>query len=636
MKKRLLSALLALLFAVSLIPVALAAPKDLDLAGEASVELNKPCEIVLDIDLSLYYDKGSIPKYEKITMISDHAVPGMGYAFNLNDEPVFSGTPTSSGVYDLQFLLSLSDGGRVFYNLILTVTKPPVTVDQTFDLEKGKYYDSLTLDLHGISGTVQEVKLAGDTQVPGNLTIEKTQNGAYYAGTVTKAGTYKIQAQITFANGEVVKHNATLNVAEPSVEHSITVENCSVNTYTAKAGDEVQVYFYDYLHKQTMDRVFDHWEVTPSSLTIQSNEELGCDTFIMPDEDVTIVAVQKTPIRITVENGTADYGIVFPGETQFINADEPSEGQEFSHWEIVSGNVTLENRNSPRTSFVVGDEDVTVKAVYITRVSSVSVTGVTLPVAGEAPTTEGITVQTPNIKLSSASWDPSPSAFEAGNEYTLYLLLTTIGPYNYSDTVTITVNGLPAETISVGPTSTNAKITFPVTPEEEKANPFTDVSDTDLFYDAVMWAYYHDPQITDGMTDTTFGPKLTVTRGQCVTFLWRAMGKPMASSFFNPFQDVAMNDYYYDAVLWAVEKGITNGVTDTTFAPNDTLSTQHIITFLYRTLNPGKDGWDGEAAAWAGKDDGGKPFGVDIAVNNKTDCPRWCVVQFLYKVLNAM
>ena len=169
--------------------------------------------------------------------------------------------------------------------------------------------------------------------------------------------------------------------------------------------------------------------------------------------------------------------------------------------------------------------------------------------------------------------------------------------------------------------------------DTEQANPFSDVTEGDLFHNAVLWAYYHDPQITDGMTDTTFGPELTVTRGQCVTFLWRAMGKPMPSTHFNPFQDVAMNDYYYDAVLWAVEKGITNGVTDTTFAPNATLSTQHIVTFLYRTLNPGKDGWDGEAAAWAGKDDGGKPFGVDIDVNNKTDCPRWCVVQFLYKTV---
>ena len=57
---------------------------------------------------------------------------------------------------------------------------------------------------------------------------------------------------------------------------------------------------------------------------------------------------------------------------------------------------------------------------------------------------------------------------------------------------------------------------------------------------------------------------------------------------------------------------------------------EHIVTFLYRTLNPGQDGWDGAAAAWAGQSYGGRPFGVAIAVDNITPCPRWCVVQFLY------
>ena len=68
---------------------------------------------------------------------------------------------------------------------------------------------------------------------------------------------------------------------------------------------------------------------------------------------------------------------------------------------------------------------------------------------------------------------------------------------------------------------------------------------------------------------------------------------------------------------------------DTHFNPMDTLSTQHIVMFIYRTKNPGMDGWNGEAAAWAA-DENGKPFGIDIAVNNETDYPRCHVVQFLY------
>ena len=162
-----------------------------------------------------------------------------------------------------------------------------------------------------------------------------------------------------------------------------------------------------------------------------------------------------------------------------------------------------------------------------------------------------------------------------------------------------------------------------------KPNPFVDIYETDDYYDAVLWAYYADPQITNGMDETHFGPQLTVTRGQAVTFLWRSMGCPEPTSYNNPFVDVPSTEYYYKPILWAVEKGITKGVDDTHFNPMDTLSTLHIITFLFRTQYPGKDGWDGDAAVWAA-DEKGRPFGIDIAVNNETDCPRCHVVQFLY------
>ncbi len=116
-----------------------------------------------------------------------------------------------------------------------------------------------------------------------------------------------------------------------------------------------------------------------------------------------------------------------------------------------------------------------------------------------------------------------------------------------------------------------------------------------------------------------------------MTFLWRSQGCPEPSGTYNPFSDVSSDEYYYKSVLWAVEKGIAKGVDENHFNPKDTLSTQHIVTFLYRTKNPGKDGWNGEASDWAGNSYGGRPFGVDIVVNNTTPCPRCNVVQFLYK-----
>ena len=114
-------------------------------------------------------------------------------------------------------------------------------------------------------------------------------------------------------------------------------------------------------------------------------------------------------------------------------------------------------------------------------------------------------------------------------------------------------------------------------------NPFQDVQDPNAYYyKAVLWAYGEG--ITDGTTATTFSPKDTVTRGQVVTFLWRMEGEQKVSAK-NPFVDVAESNYFYNAVLWAVENGITDGIDDTHFAPKSNCTRAQIVTFLYRDLN---------------------------------------------------
>ena len=116
-------------------------------------------------------------------------------------------------------------------------------------------------------------------------------------------------------------------------------------------------------------------------------------------------------------------------------------------------------------------------------------------------------------------------------------------------------------------------------------NPFKDVPQSEYYFDPVLWALNHDPQITDGMTETTFVPDGTCTRGQVVTFLWRAMGCHEPTKSDNPFKDVTASDYFYKAVLWAVEKGITDGTSETTFSPNDPCTRAHVVTFLWRAEN---------------------------------------------------
>ncbi len=113
-------------------------------------------------------------------------------------------------------------------------------------------------------------------------------------------------------------------------------------------------------------------------------------------------------------------------------------------------------------------------------------------------------------------------------------------------------------------------------------NPFTDVLDTQYYYKAVLWAV--EEGITTGISKTTFGPDTNCTRAQVVTFLWRAAGKPAPEKNDNPFTDVSQGQYYYDAVLWAVEEAITTGTSKTAFSPNQPCTRGQIVTFIYRYM----------------------------------------------------
>ncbi len=110
--------------------------------------------------------------------------------------------------------------------------------------------------------------------------------------------------------------------------------------------------------------------------------------------------------------------------------------------------------------------------------------------------------------------------------------------------------------------------------------PFTDVKNSAFYKKAVLWAVENG--ITSGTSKTTFSPNAPCTRGQIATFLWRAKGKPAPKSANMPFGDVAKKDFYYKAVQWAVENKITSGTSKTTFAPTDSCTRGQIVTFLYR------------------------------------------------------
>ena len=119
------------------------------------------------------------------------------------------------------------------------------------------------------------------------------------------------------------------------------------------------------------------------------------------------------------------------------------------------------------------------------------------------------------------------------------------------------------------------------------SNPFYDVNGTDWFYSAVMWAYYNTPQVTNGKDESHFAPKASCTRAQFVTFLWRYAGEPAPKNMSCGFNDVDANAFYYKAVLWAVENGVTTGKTATQFAPGATCTRCEVAAFMFRAFSKG-------------------------------------------------
>ena len=169
---------------------------------------------------------------------------------------------------------------------------------------------------------------------------------------------------------------------------------------------------------------------------------------------------------------------------------------------------------------------------------------------------------------------------------------------------------------------------------------FVDVATGSYYEDAVDWAVENG--ITQGTDDTHFSPDGICTRAQAVTFLWRTAGSPASKTSTMPFTDVPVGSYYYDAVLWAVENGITKGTSDTTFSPNMTCSRAQIVTFLWRsekspaagTANPFADvkstAYYADAVLWAVKENITKGT-TSTTFSPNADCTRAQIVTFLWR-----
>ena len=207
-------------------------------------------------------------------------------------------------------------------------------------------------------------------------------------------------------------------------------------------------------------------------------------------------------------------------------------------------------------------------------------------------------------------------------------------------TVSLTDKGDGVYTFVMPASKVDVTARFAQVQKPEEKDPYGDVSKDSYYYDAVKWAA--ETGVTTGVGDGLFAPEWVCTRGQIVTFLWRASGSPAPKATELPFTDVTADAYYAQAVLWAVENGITNGTSETTFSPDQTCTRAHAVAFLYRMSGSpaaagstfsdvAADAYYSTAVAWA----------VEKGITNGTSgttfspddtCTRGQIVTFLYRL----
>mgnify|MGYP004502098339 CR=1 FL=1 len=334
----------------------------------------------------------------------------------------------------------------------------------------------------------------------------------------------------------------------------------------------------------------------------------------------------------TITYGPADIGKAFPTDSK--------DGYTFNGWTI--GGKTYTTLTDEALTELSSVTDKNAKASFTQKSNNGGNHGGS---GGSGVSTYPVSVTTP--KNGKVSVDPSNAAKGAA-------VTVTVTPDSGYEMDKLTVTDASGKTISTTDkgngkftfTMPNGKVSVSATFKQTTVTPpstgFVDVPASAYYADAVKWAV--EKGIATGTSATTFSPEASCTRAQMVTFLWRAAGSPAPKATTTAFTDLDKSAYYYDAVLWAVEQGITTGTSSTTFSPNATVTRGQTVTFLYRFAGqPAVSGsssftdvnssdYYAAAVQWA-KEQGITSGTSDTTFSPTNDCTRGQIVTFLYRQL---
>ena len=440
-------------------------------------------------------------------------------------------------------------------NIPLVSLEPPtVTAEAREDgvyLTFSKYMDEDTLNAEGafqINGTNATVTLLNSEQAPANIN--------YQGGT---APSYTSQVKLT--TGTTLSGEVTVTIAETVVSYA------GVPRWDRTASDMVQ----------------------EGTLTVEVPEVKG----------KTGQVEYGTTVTLTIPDGAAVYYTTDGSKPSYDDNGQPT-GTTIRYYEgqpiVITRTMTI------RAVAVKYGES----SEVISETFTVPDTGGDIPDIPDDPDDPDDEPDTPATPGGTTGGGSSGYAVSVPASSSIRGGSITVSPRSADkgDTVTITVKpddgyelskltvtdakgneleltdkGSGKYTFAMPGSSVKIQVSFRET-AAQTANPFTDVSGSAYYCDAVLWAVANG--VTNGTTATTFSPNAPVTRAQAVTFQWRAAGSPVVAG--DSFDDVAADAYYAGAVAWAVANGITNGTTATTFSPDTPVSRAQAVTFLWREL----------------------------------------------------
>ena len=528
------------------------------------------------------YENANITAYDDGVRVSNLVITRGAGSFKVVSGSNVSITVTPKDGYKV----TCSSSGWSFSNNTATAAVTDTTSVSFTVTEKAKHTITPSVtNGSGVTGNVASISTSpsGEAYEGQTVTVTVRLNGGYTAtvttsesGTSTLTPTSDSTATVKYYTFTMPDDDVSVNATIAVAKYELEVDYGTHGTVTYTEPDEGDTYSYgeyvDVRIKPDSGYYVSSFTVNGQTVGISSNYY---SFRIYEDTKIVVTFTDRLTISTSVNNGrygsvsVYDYsgydGYFIPGETVYIEC-EPKDGynvKKVTVTDTVTGNTLSAGQSStdkniyyftmpehPVKVYVEFQEGYAIK-VADTKYGKVKVS------AENADEDDVITITTEPDKGYAVSKISIKT--DGGETVTYRTSIATKNSYYFympDDNVTITV-------------------TFGVA---HKDMPFTDVHSYSWYYDAVQFVYDND--IMNGVSDTSFNPDGTVTRGMIVTMLWRMAGEPY--SFGGGFSDVPAGHYCYSAAAWASRNGIVNGMTSTTFAPDTNITREQLVTILYR------------------------------------------------------